>query len=167
MKRMFNKIIIMITSFILYTMFTGILTELTIVAGLAISLIIAVAFDGIIIKRKLFPRDVGRLIYVFEYLYHFIAVEITDHLKIAKVILSRSISVNPDIVEVPLELNSDYGVSIVALTITNTPGTIAVDFDKDRSTLYVHWLTAKHGSVEEIKKEIIGEFEMLAKKIFE
>ncbi|MEM4876295.1 MAG: Na+/H+ antiporter subunit E [Sulfolobales archaeon] len=167
MKRVFNKIVIMLTSMIFYMILAGAVTELTIATGLAISSIVTAIFDGIVIQRILSPKDIIRIIYAVEYLLRFIVVEIAGHIKVTKIIMSRRMSVNPAVVWIPLELKSDYAISAIALTITNTPGTIAVDFDRGKGVLYVHWLIAKRKSTAEIKKEIVGRFEELAKKVFD
>lgn len=167
MKRILNKIAIMLTSMIFYIVFAGTVTELTIATGLVTSSIVTAIFDNIVIRRTLSPKDIIRIAYAIEYLLRFIVAEIVEHIKVAKVIMSRRINVNPAVIEIPLELKSDYAISAVALTITNTPGTIAVDFDRSKGVLYVHWLIAKSKSIDEIKEEIVGKFEELAKKIFD
>ncbi|MEM1645539.1 MAG: Na+/H+ antiporter subunit E [Ignisphaera sp.] len=167
MKRIFNKIVIMLTSMIFYIVFAGSVTELTIATGLVISSIVAAIFDGIVIQRIFLPKDIIRIVYAAEYLLRFIVAEIVEHIKVAKIIMSKRINVNPAVVEIPLELKSEYAISAIALTITNTPGTIAIDFDRNRCILYVHWLIAKSKSIAEIKEEVVGRFEELAKKIFD
>ncbi|MEM2297448.1 MAG: Na+/H+ antiporter subunit E, partial [Ignisphaera sp.] len=144
MKRILNKVAVALISMVFYIVFAGTLTELTIATGLVVSIIAAVAFEGMVIRRTFTLRDVTRMAYAVKYLIRFIVAEIIEHIEVAKIIISRRISVNPAVVEVPLDLKSDYAVTAVALTITNTPGTIAVDFDRARGVLYVHWLVAKH-----------------------
>jgi multicomponent Na+:H+ antiporter subunit E len=43
-------------------------------------------------------------------------------------------------VEVPLDVESDLGIMMVANLITLTPGTLSVDVSDDRRTLLVHGL---------------------------
>lgn len=167
MKRMFNKIAVALISMVFYIIFAGTVTELTIATGLLVSFTIALIFDSMVIQRALSPKDAIRIVYAVEYLLRFIVAEIVEHIKVTKIIISRRINVNPAVIEIPLELKSDYAISALALTITNTPGTIAVDFDRGRGVMHVHWLTAKHKSIEEIKKEVVGKFEDLAKKVFD
>lgn len=166
MKRLFNKLIITLISMSFYMLFTGIATELTILTGFMISIAISLVFDGFLIRGEIRPKDMVKVVYLLKYILLFIVVELKEHLKIAKIVLKGDSSVNPEVVVIPLDLETDYGISLLALTITNTPGTIAIHIDKTKKSLYVHWLTAKAGDTTEIKRELVGGFEDLAKKIF-
>lgn len=166
MKRLFNKIILALVCMAIYILYTGLLTELTILTGILISIPLSLAFDKFLIEKGVRPKDVVKIVYLVKYVILFAIAELKDHIKMVKIVLGNGEYVNPDVVEVPLDLESDYGITLVALTITNIPGTIAIHIDKSKKILYVHWLTARKGSAEEIKKEIVGDFEDIAKKIF-
>jgi|GEM_PF-261308 len=166
MKRLFNKLTIALLSMAFYAVFTGLATELTILTGLVASAVIALTLEPVLIKGELKPKDFVKLIYLIEYLLYFAATVLKEHFKIAKVILSRKIHVNPIIVEVPFNLENDYGITLLASTVTNTPGTITLHVDKTGKVLYVHWLMAKTMNSSEVKREIVKEFEELIKKIF-
>lgn len=166
MKRLFNKLTVALLSMAFYTVFTGLATELTLLTGLIASAIVAIVLEPVFIKRELKPMDAVRLLYLTKYLLYFAAAVLKEHFKIAKVILSRKIYVNPSIVEVPFNLETDYGITLLVSTITNTPGTITLYVDKARKVLYVHWLIAKTMNPSEARREIAERFEELVKKIF-
>lgn len=48
--------------------------------------------------------------------------------------------IEPGIVAVPLTVDRDFEITLLANLITLTPGTLTVDVSTDRSTLYVHAL---------------------------
>ncbi|MEL6760022.1 MAG: Na+/H+ antiporter subunit E [Myxococcota bacterium] len=52
--------------------------------------------------------------------------------------LRPSLTFKPGIVAIPIELNSDIEIMILANLISLTPGTLSVDVSRDCSTLYVH-----------------------------
>ena len=55
------------------------------------------------------------------------------------------------IVAVPLDVESDEGITLLANMITLTPGTTSLHVSKDRSTLYDHVMNASDESVGQIK----------------
>ncbi len=48
--------------------------------------------------------------------------------------------INPGIVRISPGLRSDLGVTMLANSITLTPGTLTVDIDKETNDLFVHWI---------------------------
>jgi len=50
--------------------------------------------------------------------------------------------IKPGIVKISPRLNSSFGITLLANSITLTPGTLTVDIDKENN-LYIHWLYVK------------------------
>ena len=48
--------------------------------------------------------------------------------------------INPGIVKISPDLKTDLGVTMLANSITLTPGTLTVDVDEDSKDLYIHWI---------------------------
>jgi multicomponent Na+:H+ antiporter subunit E len=44
----------------------------------------------------------------------------------------------PAVIGIPLELESDGAITLLANLITVTPGTLTLDISPDRRTLYIH-----------------------------
>lgn len=68
-------------------------------------------------------------------------------------------------VRVPLDLTNAYGLTLLALIITATPGTMWIQFDRGRGTLLVHvfdlideaeWIKLIKGRYEALLLEIFG-----------
>ena len=74
------------------------------------------------------------------YIIVFLVVEIQSHLSVAKAIITGNI--NPAIVKISPEFNSDMGRVFLANSITLTPGTVSVSIGK---SLYVHCLSYENG----------------------
>lgn len=55
------------------------------------------------------------------------------------------------IVEVPLALRSEVGISLLANMVTLTPGTTSLHVSDDRRWLYVHVMNLSDDSVAQIK----------------
>lgn len=63
----------------------------------------------------------------------------------------------PGIIAVPLTVDRDYEITLLANLITLTPGTLSVDISTDRTTLYVHAIHI--GDSEEFIRDIKEGFE--------
>ena len=48
--------------------------------------------------------------------------------------------INPGIVKMPTGLKTDLGITLLADSITLTPGTLSVDIDEKNNDLYIHWI---------------------------
>jgi len=66
---------------------------------------------------------------------------LTANLDVAYRTLSPSMPIEPDVVEIPLRVQSDLAITTIANSITLTPGTLTMDYDEDRNVLYVHGIT--------------------------
>jgi multicomponent Na+:H+ antiporter subunit E len=57
---------------------------------------------------------------------------------VARSVLSPNMNLRPGIVAIPLDVQSDEGITTLANLITLTPGTVSLDVSSDRKTLYIH-----------------------------
>lgn len=62
------------------------------------------------------------------------------NLEVAKLILGSSSKLRPAFVEVPLALEDDLALTMLASIVSLTPGTVSADLSDDRKTLLVHGL---------------------------
>lgn len=60
--------------------------------------------------------------------------------------------INPGIVRISPNLKTDLGVTMLANSITLTPGTLSVDIDEKTKDLYIHWINVKE---EALKKKVV------------
>tara|TARA_B100000749_G_scaffold65262_1_gene48514 strand:- start:878 stop:1381 length:504 start_codon:yes stop_codon:yes gene_type:complete len=65
---------------------------------------------------------------------------VVANLDVAKLILGPSRSLRPAFVEYPLALTDEFAISLLASTISLTPGTVSADVSEDRRTLLIHGL---------------------------
>lgn len=81
------------------------------------------------------------------------------------VLFKRNADMKPNWVVIPLDIRTPEAITILAGTITLTPGTVSADFAADGSALLVHALDAPDpGSVRD---EIKQRYERRLKEIFE
>lgn len=102
-------------------------------------------------------------------LLRYIGIVLLDILKgsflVAYRILRGPKALRPTFVVIPLRLRSDLGISLLANTISLTPGTVSALLSKDRRSLTVHALHADDPSA--IVQEIQQRYEAPLLKIFE
>jgi multicomponent K+:H+ antiporter subunit E len=102
-------------------------------------------------------------------LMRFFAVVMYDiliaNLAVAALILVGPKHVKPAFVRVPLALRTDLGISLLANTVSLTPGTVSAWLSPDRSHLVVHGLKVK--DPDALIAEIKRRYEAPIKEVFE
>jgi len=99
--------------------------------------------------------------FVFVVLYDILVANIA----VAGLILGRQERLKPTFLVLPLRLKNDVAISILANTISLTPGTVSVYLSADRSCLIIHSLHAD--DPDEILETIRERYEMPLKEILE
>ena len=107
----------------------------------------------------------ARYFWLIIYLFVFIWECLKANFDVAYRVLHPAIPIKPGIVKVKLNLESDIGRTFLAMSITMTPGTIAVDIIEDH--IYIHWIFISSTEPEVYGKKISGRFEKHLKRIFE
>ncbi|MDY6774775.1 MAG: Na+/H+ antiporter subunit E [Halobacteria archaeon] len=68
---------------------------------------------------------------------------LVSNVDVAWRVLSPSMPINPTVIELPLRVESDAAVAMIANSITLTPGTLTMDYDEESHSLYVHTMTGE------------------------
>lgn len=100
-----------------------------------------------------------------RYVFRVLGDIIVANLQVSKLILDPRGRMKPAFVEYPLELTEMLPITVLASTITLTPGTVSVNLRKDRRTLVIHALNA--GDRDELIAQIRERYERPIKEIFE
>jgi len=137
----------------------------TLTLGLIVSAAIAVVFERALFKRPLTLRDIKKTMHLLKFLLYFVISEIKAHTEMVRIILLGK-SMKPAIIAIPYTTQSDYGITLVALSITNTPGTVVLYLDRNTQTMYVHWINATTLESKEAWEKIGRKFDELAKSVF-
>src|SRR5690606_36438948 len=104
------------------------------VIGLVAALLLRHSLTGRGGWRKLRRALSLTLLFLYELL--------ASAIRVALIVLRPDMDkvIEPAIVAVPLTVQSDAQITLLANLITLTPGTLSVDLSPDRSLLYVHTL---------------------------
>ncbi|WP_010477309.1 Na+/H+ antiporter subunit E [Thermococcus zilligii] len=157
--------------FIFWLVISGKFSPSHVVTGLAVTFIVA------LITRDFLTDDIrqtGHLLSKAAYIFFFLVPQylfimafrlLESNLRVVKNVIFMDI--NPGIVKVKSELHSNTGLTILANSITLTPGTLTLDVDKKlgEAYLYVHWIDVETLDVEKAGIKIKGELEEWLKKI--
>ncbi len=79
-----------------------------------------------------------RTVKIIALMLYFMMELAKSNLRVAYDIITPRHRMRPAILAVPLDLESDMGITLLATLITLTPGTLSLDVSTDRRTLYVH-----------------------------
>lgn len=139
-------------------------------AGAVVSLAVALFSSRFFVHEKSFwlfnpVKFVNLLVYV---LFIFPVELIKANWDMAKRCLGGCKNINPGIVKIPVDLESDYGQSMLANSITLTPGTITMDIaEEDGQTYYyVHWIDVATAEPKEAGDAIKATLEKGIRRIF-
>ncbi|MBA3043635.1 cation:proton antiporter [archaeon] len=73
--------------------------------------------------------------------------------------------IKPGIVKISPNLKTDLGITLLANSITLTPGTLSVDIDEKNNDLYIHWINVKDKTPK--IEDVCGSFPKWARRIAE
>jgi len=109
-------------------------------AGIILSIIVAFIAKKVLFKKRSYRmlnplRWVIFLVYLIGPFFWGMAKANID--VAYRVITGR---INPGIVKISPGLKTDLGITLLADSITLTPGTLSVDIDEKNNDLYVHWI---------------------------
>jgi multicomponent K+:H+ antiporter subunit E len=102
---------------------------------------------------------------LLRYLIVFVVDIVRGSFLVAYLILLGPARLRPVFVEVPLALRTDLAISLLANTISLTPGTVSARLSADKRTLIVHTLDT--GDAAALVAEIKQRYETPLKQIFE
>lgn len=94
------------------------------------------------------------LFVIIKLLFIFFKELILSNIAVAKVVMQRSLTIQPAIFALPTQLKKEWEITVLAMLITLTPGTLVLDVSDDGSTLYIHALNSPdvHEAIESIKQ---------------
>lgn len=132
---------------------------------MALALVLAIAIPAFTHRywtERLKVRRPGALIaYCAMVLWDIVVANV----EVAILVLGPTSRLKSGFVHVPLELRSDFAITLLASTITLTPGTVSVEITPDRRTLVVHYLSSDNP--EELVRTMKQRYEARIREIFE
>jgi len=110
------------------------------------------------------PRDYfAAYLNTLRFLARFLREVVVANLQMVRIVLSPRIRVRPGIIRYPLDVRTDSGITLLADSITLTPGTLTVDVAPDRSALYIHVIDIDEP--ERVRRQIKQSLEAYTRKV--
>jgi len=154
--------------FVIYIVFSGSVAPYDIVIGVALAIAVSALATRYLVSDESKALSFRRFANLVRYAFYYLTIaEFKAHSKVIRIILSKDMPVRPAIVRVPYRARNSYTIVGSANSITNTPGTVVVDLDTERSLFYVHWIYAVALDPETTFREILKVFEERLSKVFE
>jgi multicomponent Na+:H+ antiporter subunit E len=154
-----------ILSLIFWLLITFRLTIPNLIAGSVAALITTLIFGRYFIRNVYKFLQPHRYFWLAIYLFIFIWECLKANIDVAYRVLHPAMPIKPGIVRVKTELKSEFARTLLANSITMTPGTISVDIIDEY--LYIHWIYVRSEDPEVYTYIILGQFEKYIKKIIE
>jgi len=137
-----------------------------IAVGLIVAGLVAVVMREIVTGRFGRLLNPVRYFWAAVYLFVFAYYAIKSNLDVAYRVLHPAMPIRPGIVKAATKLRSASARTLLANSITLTPGTLTIDTMED-GTFYVHWINVSTVEEEEATARILGRFEWFISKILE
>ncbi|MDI6840154.1 MAG: Na+/H+ antiporter subunit E [bacterium] len=158
-----RRLSFVIVAFVIWVLVTWSLSWQELTIGLVVVLFTSLLFGESFPGFKIFsPKRIGWLIY---YIPVWIFACILANLDVAYRAIHPKMPIKPGIVKIRTSLKSDIGKTVLANSITMTPGTMTVDINGEY--LYIHWIWVGDEKIEEATRIIAERFERILKHIFE
>jgi multicomponent Na+:H+ antiporter subunit E len=146
------------SSLLTWVLLTGSLATDEVVLGMVVSLVVILAAGqrlALLSGLRLTPLAP---LHLLRYLGYFFGQLALSNLDVARRVISPTLPIHPELVEVRTGLRSDLGRMLLANSITLTPGTLTVEAEGDR--LLIHWIDSTPGSdLESATRAIAAGFE--------
>jgi len=134
------------------------------VLGFAVSVIIASATGGCFTGNLFRLLHPGRFLAATGYVLYFLGQMVMANLDVIFRVLKPVVPVKPGIVKARLTLKNPRARTIVANSITLTPGTLTMDIMGD--DIFVHWISLPDGDVHAETQKMVDGFASRLEKIF-
>lgn len=149
--------VLFLTLMLFWVMLVNSLALDTLLVGAVVSLSVALLYrDGLSFFTEFRATPAAFIAGVRFYAYFFLKLA-QSNLRLAAIVISPDLPVNPGIVKVRTGLKSRMGRLMLANSITLTPGTLSVELNGE--WLYVHCVTVGSLDTEQATEEIAAGFE--------
>jgi multicomponent Na+:H+ antiporter subunit E len=162
-----SRIIVFIFALIVWFALTDIKDYQEALIGIGISLLITFLAGQFLVTTAKSQHPVKRFLHFLLYIPKFFWEMIKANLEVAYLVVHPLLPIKPGIVKIKTKLTKDSAITVLANSITLTPGTMTVDVNKDKGELYIHWIKVKAQETESATKEISEKFEKILTEVFE
>ncbi|MGE5558655.1 MAG: Na+/H+ antiporter subunit E [Bacillota bacterium] len=161
-----SRITVFILSFLVWMLITSFTDRQELITGAAASCLVAVLAGDLLAPRRV-KLGLKRIYHSLIYLIVLIWEIFKANVHVAYIVLHPRLPIKPGIVKIKTGLTSEAALTILANSITLTPGTFTMDLNQEKGEIYVHCLIVPSLNMEENSASIGGKFENRLKEIFQ
>lgn len=99
----------------------------------------------------------GKGVQLIRFLGYFLKELLAANFRVAYDVVTPTYYMRPAVVAIPLDAQTDLEITLLAMFITLTPGTLSLDVSTDRKVLYLHAMFAE--DPDALRREIKTGFE--------
>ncbi|MDO7787744.1 Na+/H+ antiporter subunit E [Desulforamulus aquiferis] len=154
--------------FVFWFSLSGQTIPLLLILGVISSLLVAYWSHDLLIGKMEKGPDIGRIFRMIKYIPWLAWQIVLSNLHLIYLVLHPKMPIEPTIVRFKHDLKTDMGITLLANSITLTPGTITID--ADRNEYIVHAVSSKtaqdllSGDMQARVKEIEGGTKEMSKQ---
>ncbi len=114
----------------------------------------AIGYGTLFLSRRLLATSAyhSRPIRWLRFTFFFLKEMIAANLRVAHDVITPRLHMRPAVVAVPLDAETDLEITLLANMISLTPGTLSLDYSKDKRVLYLHVMYVR--DPDEIRDQI-------------
>ena len=162
-----SRIIVFIFALLVWFALTDIKEYEEALIGIGISLLVTFLAGQFLITTEKSQHPAKRFFHFLIYIPKFFWEMIKANLEVAYLVVHPLLPIKPGIVKIKTKLTKDSAITVLANSITLTPGTMTVDVNKEKGELYIHWIKVKVQETDSATKEISEKFEKTLTEVFE
>jgi multicomponent K+:H+ antiporter subunit E len=119
-----------------------------------------------LLNRRFWPEapKVGHWLRLSQFVVTVLVDIVIANIAVARLVLGSNSRLHPAVVRVPLDLDDPFAVTLLASTVSLTPGTVSAEISEDRHLLEVHCLDLE--DAEALVRTIKDRYEAPLKEIF-
>jgi multicomponent Na+:H+ antiporter subunit E len=146
-----------IVAYLVYLLLTigsgtvGLWSTAELIIGAVLAVVVGAVLRNRFIGKDLRMANPKRWLIFLAYLFPFFWAMAKANIDVAyRVITGR---INPGIVRIDPKLKTDMSVTILANSITLTPGTLSVDVRAETNELFVHWINVDPAVLKDMPRD--------------
>ncbi len=116
----------------------------SLLSGVLVGLPVAYVFRRMYSEGVEVRSTAGSVPYAVLYVSVFLRDVVVANFDVAYRVLAPRMPIEPEVMYLPLRVQTDVGVTTIANSITLTPGTVTLDHDPEGNSLYVHIIDGRN-----------------------
>lgn len=162
-QRFFGVLILIVS---LWFALLGSLSAVGLASGVVIAITVNLLFRDAIVTH-ISPRIISHITLGIIYAPLFIIEIFKASFRLSWLTLQPRPKLTPGIIKLPLDLDSPVAMTMLAIMVNLTPGTLSLDLDQKNKDLYIHWANMTTQNPDLFKKHSLGNLEKWARRIFQ